>query len=83
MHVIFRLVRTAVLVVGAGNMHVVASGRLEHVLLHEVLVLHSALLLDNHRENHVAQIAVAFALARRITQMALQENLEQGLMVWS
>ena len=63
-------------------MHVVASGRLEHVLLHEVLVLHSALLLDNHRENHVAQIAVTFTLARSITQMALQENLEQGLMVW-
>ena len=62
-------------------MHVVAAGRVEHILLHEVFIFHSALLLDNHGENHVAQIAVAFAFARSITQVALQENLEQGRVI--
>ena len=63
-------------------MHVVAAGWVEHILLHEVFIFHSALLLDNHGENHVAQIAVAFAFARSITQVALQENLEQGRVIW-
>ena len=81
MHVILRLVRTAVLVIGARNVHVETAGWLEHILLDEILVFHSALLLHDHRENHIAQIAVALALARRITQMTLQENPEQGRVV--
>ncbi len=48
MHVILRLVRTAVLVIGARNVHVETAGWLEHILLDEVLVFHSALLLHDH-----------------------------------
>ena len=62
-------------------MHVVAAGWVEHILLHEVLVFHATLLFYNHGENHVAQIAVAFAFARSIAQVALQENLEQGRVI--
>ena len=67
MHIVFYLVRSSVLVVGASDVHIEATCRMEHVFLHEVLVFHARLLGDDFREYHVAQVGIALAFTWRET----------------
>ena len=67
MHVVLRLIGTSVLIVGTGDVHVVASGRVEYILLHVVLVSHATLLLYNHRQEDISKVGVALAFTRRIS----------------
>ena len=78
--VVAHLVGVLVLVVVAGDPEIDAAGRLQHIFLHEGLVVHAADLLDHHRKGEVAEVRIFLRRPRDKLQPSPELKLHQALL---